>query len=487
MKRIYRFLVLEVIIAVCFIRSGQALDEAHQYHAQWTNGLPAEDTFFPLAVWLQAPSFSLQYKAAGINLFIGLPGGSTLAEAVTLRSYGMKTFCDQNAALLDRISMFQGTVVGWMHVDEPDNAQWNGTGYDPCISPTTIQSLYNTWTTRDPTRPILLNLGQGVANINWVGRGTCTGNWRMYPEYIKGTDYVCFDVYPVNSRYPMEWVPKGIDSLESWSNHQKPTLAWIECTRIGDGDPKPTPAQTKSEVWMAIIHGANGIGYFCHSFVTGATSPQALLEDPTMLQAVTDLNARITSLGPVINSPTVTGKVSVTSSNGSVPVDILVKEYQGGLYIFAAAMRGSATSATFTINNPPSNTVTVLDESRSKTLSGGNFTDAFTGYGIHLYQLGGTPVVDLGKLVSPDYRVAAGPNPFKVRTSVVLFTQGMEGRGTATIHTVSGIKVRSLTLEQGVADWNGTDDNGQAVPEGFYTIKALYRGYQAVCTVLKLR
>ena len=34
--------------------------------------------------------------------------------------------------------------------------------------------------TRDPTRPVMINFGQGVANEFWRGRGACNGNQTYY-------------------------------------------------------------------------------------------------------------------------------------------------------------------------------------------------------------------------------------------------------------------------------------------------------------------
>lgn len=39
-----------------------------------------------------------------------------------------------------------------------------------------------------------------------------------------------------------------------------------ERTRISNPDAKPTPAQVRSEVWMAIAHGSMGIIWFVHQF-----------------------------------------------------------------------------------------------------------------------------------------------------------------------------------------------------------------------------
>jgi site-specific recombinase XerD len=46
---------------------------------------------------------------------------------------------------------------------------------------------------KDPSRPVFLNVGQGVANDAWVGRGSCSNQPQDYAEYAKGADIVSFD------------------------------------------------------------------------------------------------------------------------------------------------------------------------------------------------------------------------------------------------------------------------------------------------------
>ncbi len=61
------------------------------------------------------------------------------------------------------------TIVGWMHGDEPDNAQElpGGKGYGPPMPPAKIVAEYEAIRKADPTRPVMLNLGQGVAWDGW--------------------------------------------------------------------------------------------------------------------------------------------------------------------------------------------------------------------------------------------------------------------------------------------------------------------------------
>ena len=54
----------------------------------------------------------------------------------------------------------------------------------------------------DPTRPVLLNLGQGVAWDDYIGRGVRSNHPEDYPEYVKGCDIASFDIYPALPRAP---------------------------------------------------------------------------------------------------------------------------------------------------------------------------------------------------------------------------------------------------------------------------------------------
>ena len=83
---------------------------------------------FPVAVWLQAPANAEKYRAIGVNLYVGLWQGPTAAQLEQLQGAGMLVICEQNEEALKE--KWRGTVVGWMHGDEPDNAQERkGGGY----------------------------------------------------------------------------------------------------------------------------------------------------------------------------------------------------------------------------------------------------------------------------------------------------------------------------------------------------------------------
>jgi hypothetical protein len=355
------------------------------YYGKFSGGPPSDPSFFPIAVWLQDPSLASQYAAIGINLFIGLWQGPTDPQLAALAQSRMPVACDQNSVGLAHRS--DKTVIAWTQEDEPDNAQAVDGGYGPCIAPAAIVGLYQTWTANDPTRPVFLNFGQAVANDAWVGRGSCSGHNGDYAQYANGADIVSFDVYPVNSNLDITLVAKGVDRLGGWVNYQKPVWNWIECTGINAPSGKPTPAQTKAEVWMSIIHGSMGIGYFVHQFAP-TQDVHALLDDPVMKGAVASLNAQITSLAPVLNTPPITNAVTVSSSNASSPVDMLAKRQGTARYVFAVSMGAAATTATFSLARAGASSVAqVLGEGRTVVVANGMFQDDFAGYAVHLYEI----------------------------------------------------------------------------------------------------
>lgn len=363
-------------------------------HSIGQNAAPfkTDPNFFPIGVWVQGSRNAAAYKSNGINIVVGADMNETSLEQY--KKAGMK--------IIGHISEFglkhldEPIIYGWMHGDEPDNAQdkKNGEkGYDPCRDPQLIINSYYDIKKKDPSRPVYLNLGQGVAYINYNGRGECKGDTNKYRVatngYLKGCDLASFDIYPCNNtdketKENLWYVAKGIDNLISWSEG-KPAWCWIETTKIVENNTrKPTPGEVKSEIWMALIHGAKGVGYFCHTW-TPKFDEAGLLHDKEMMAAVKVVNERITSLAPVLNSPTTKGYASVTSSNTAIPIDIMTKNDNKSNYLFAVAMRPGDTKATFEVKKGKE--AEVIGENRKIKITKGKFSDDFSYYSVHLYKI----------------------------------------------------------------------------------------------------
>jgi hypothetical protein len=243
---------------------------------------------------------------------------------------------------------------------------------------------------------VLLNLGQGVANDQYIGRGVRRNHPEDYREYLQGCDIASLDIYPAvhedeEVAGKLEFVAKGVERLRRWSNGKKIIWNCIECSRISNVKVKPTPQQIRAEVWMSLIHCTRGLIYFVHQFEP-TFNEASLLDDVELLPAVTAINQQILTLAPVLNSPTVDGAVAATSSNPDSPIATMCKRHDGALYVFAANMRNHPTTAAIELLKPePRSQVQVLGEDRALAVEDGQFEDKFEAYAVHLYRVARLP------------------------------------------------------------------------------------------------
>ncbi len=359
---------------------------------RWSRSPLGQPEFFPIGVWLQEPARAARYRAAGFNVYVALWEGPTDEKLRQLTAAGMPVICNQNRVGLAHLQ--DPIIIGWMHGDEPDNAQpaGDGQGYGPPVPPEKVVAEYRQMHAADPNRPILLNLGQGVAWDGWYGRGIRTNHPEDYPRYIQGCDIASFDIYPQTHSNPqvagnLWYVARGVERLVGWGGGKKLVWNCIECTRINSRTAKPTPQQVRCEVWMSLVHGSTGLIYFVHEWQP-KFQEAALLSDPNMLAAVTTINRRIQQLAPVLNSPTISGQVTLVTKNEQVPIATMVKRDDKNLYVFAVSMRGEPTSAQLTVKGLSGvRSVTVLDENRTLPSESGVFSDAFAPWDVHLYQV----------------------------------------------------------------------------------------------------
>jgi hypothetical protein len=374
--------VLLALLAIALV-----VPPASAAESKWVNGFPDRPDFFPLCVWVQAPRNAAKYKAIGINTYVALWGGPTDEQLAALDKQGMYAVVQQTAKGLEHKNSH--VIVGWMHEDEPDNAQKRTDGqpgWGPPIAPEKIVADYEKMKAADPTRPVLLNLGQGVAWDNWRGRGVRSRHPEDYPQYVKGCDIASFDIYPVTHDNPevagkLEYVGNGTRRLREWAGG-KPVWACIETTRISNPKARPTPEQVRSEVWMAIAGGATGIIYFCHEFKPQTIEP-GLLQYPEIVEAVKKVNAEVIQYAPALNSPTVTDAVQAKGD-----VAALVKRQGQDLYVFTVSQSAKPARASFTLQDAAGGgAVEVLGEGRNLTPAGGRFEDDFAPYAVHLYKI----------------------------------------------------------------------------------------------------
>jgi hypothetical protein len=352
---------------------------------------------FPIAIWLQSTFNAPRYKAMGINLYVALWDGPTEAQLSDLERFRMPVICEQNAEGLK--PRWNNVIVGWMHGDEPDNSQSlpDNKGYGPPILPDKIVEGYKAKKQTDPTRPILLNLGQGAAWDGWYGRGIRTNHPEDYPLYVQGADMVSFDIYPVvhdNAAVAgkLAYVGYGASRLVQWTGNKKPVWACIECAHVSNPTKKATPEQVRSEVFLALTNGARGIIYFAHQFAPNFVEA-GVLQDAPMCKTIQALNAEIQGYAPILLSNDATPSAELKSPADKPPGALLPaislrtakKAGDDWTYVFTTSTTDAKTTATFRF---PSLTtpVEVVNEKRTLTPKDNQWADDFTPYQVHIYR-----------------------------------------------------------------------------------------------------
>ena len=376
-------------------------------YQQWELGPSKAKDYFPIAVWMQDPKWAPKYQDAGINLYIALWQGPTEEQLADLKKFNMPLICEPNEVALAHLK--DPMIVGWLQPDEPDNAKpfksywgnsidliqtaWPGlfddlgankpyVGYGPPIPWSWIIRCYETLRAKDPRRPILLGVGDGVVRPAGC-RGERTGKTEDYLEYVKGCDIFSFDTYPVNYKTNRLHIADGVTNLRKWSKDGKVVWNCMECTGLAK------PRDTRAEVWMGLIHGSMGIIYFVHELKEGELghNDHALLDHPEMLAAVTKINHQIHDLAPVLNSPSSSTPATVVTSNKEIPVDSMTKAIGTTVYVFSVAKGEGETKALFTVPGVKSGKVAVLGENRTIQMDGDHFEDGFQAWDVHLYEI----------------------------------------------------------------------------------------------------
>lgn len=413
-----------------------------EYWAQWSNGFPTEDTWFPIAVWqghidsshegIVAPYSDLGAGLvdAGVNVIDGTwdwldtTGPSYMQRAIDL---GLKVIATgPNMQYLQQNPTHASAIIGWQTGDEFDMFRVNDTTpYGP-NSPTTINNSYLANAVTDPTRPQHINWGKPMGGWYYSATGgydtgSEDGDLKLYQQ---SCDVTSVDYYwwtdPWEDNPSAYGYGNSVDQQRYYSrmsNIDKPVWMFVENSRPWDITSSAiTPDEMEAAVWNSIVHGARGIIYFIHDFGGGTTAGtiergvwSAVYYDraggDAIIARMKVVNARIKDLAPVLNSPEIgvvspsTGResaaayVTVVSSTSGVPIDVMVRQYGGKTYIFAQASgsltkkNSDTTTGTFTWQAGGAASLTVRDESRTIAMTGGVWTDTFTPYQLHIYIL----------------------------------------------------------------------------------------------------
>lgn len=362
---------------------------------------------YPVAGWKDFLDFAQKNQ----KFAVGPLRGNYWPDGGALRRYQDKDGQYKSHTGLDPGKMKEFIAAGkdhpallmWAWEDEPDIGGATG------ISPIEVRRWTDLNHELDAQHPVFCNfVGYGFTHL---GPKNPEGNWHQqqikqfcymfndglpfpggkgllkepFPRKTLVCDVWSQDYYPIE--YAKEATEKGyivsfedmclaMDRMSAWNAGLVPAMAYVEtCDIKGRGTPAPTPEEVRLLCWANIVHGAKGISYFHYFKPTPAGN----------FKVMEQFLDQVTRLTPAICGSEHTGKVEI-KHGGNDRIDVLAREWDGKLYLFAVNLKHAESTAAFTVERLPAGAkLEVFDENRTITASGKTFSDTFPSMGVRIY------------------------------------------------------------------------------------------------------
>ncbi len=389
----------------------QDIDGGQTYYEQWSNSFPSareDPTFFPIGIFndYDLSGKAVAYKGMGVNTFVGVYNGvlsGSPNELTVAKNNGMYVIGSPESTV-SAVSSYGSTLSGYVYQDEAENndcskidVTWLKAYCTPASGKPATSSfiaMTNQMHSFDATRPVYSGYTNGFV-FDWFLNGNSA-------QLAQGSDIIGYDVYPLVDRRSTfggqmttgkVWgTYETVKLSRGHANNAKPIWPDIETSQVDTFNTtcyRPSAADIKALVWNGIVAGARGITYFNANFAGNCASPtmgtDVLLNNSfsDIRTAVTDVDAQVKSMAPAINAQFANG---YETHNGNI--NTMTKYCDSGVvmngsaanctqkfYIFATPKASGSQTITFTVKSGTS--VTVEGESRTITITGGQFTDTF--------------------------------------------------------------------------------------------------------------
>jgi len=258
-------------------------------------------------------------------------------------------------------------LLGWTFPDEPENNGW---------TPASLRRVH----------AYTRGSADGLVSFMTTTGGFFRAPYRnpqisksTYGQFARMADVAGFDLYPLgHCQSNLGAVYEAQRAFIRLAGNM-PTFQWIETGPIKPtycGGFKMTPAELQAEVWLAIVGGARGIGYFTHTW-----SPDHNAFDvPVALQRT--MKKISGSLAAV--QPGLVGRTLLAGANSS-SLKVLARDGGDLNYVFAVNTQRLPLKAEVHVPQLHDGTARVIGENRSVAVSHDRIVDTFQSLAVHLY------------------------------------------------------------------------------------------------------
>lgn len=247
-------------------------------------------------------------------------------------------------------------IVGWFSFDETDG--WLGTN----------KKAYDAIREVDPYRPVYMNLINGAG----ANRENC--------------DILSLDPYPIGKTKIIQ-VSAYVDLIINAQKGLKNKSPWIVLQMFGspaEGWPRcPRPDEVKAMTFLALNHGAKGLGYFMYTCKKSRTAPGVMRLTEEVWEYMKTLNSQTKEMSQQYMFGEKAGGIIEKSQS----LDIAVLKYDGKYYIIAVNITDKEQAPDIDTSKIIREArFNVKFESRSIELKNGILHDKFKPNEVHIYE-----------------------------------------------------------------------------------------------------
>jgi len=165
-----------------------------------------------------------------------------------------------------------------------------------------------------PNRPVMHAIGYWLNEPAGVVANTLPPPDK-YEEVVQAIDVAAPYLYPVPYQ-PIRSVGEAVGRASAASGGKKPLLPILQIFTWTVNDRYPTAAELKCMVYLSLIHGARGIGFYSYNYVTGKNGVTFAQEQPEVWNSLKDVNAELARVGPFLLDSTPDASVTLKEGAG---------------------------------------------------------------------------------------------------------------------------------------------------------------------------
>jgi hypothetical protein len=153
---------------------------------------------------------------------------------------------------------------------------------------------------------------------------------EKYEELVKSIDVAAPYLYPVPYQ-PVASVGEAIARAREATRGTKPILPILQLFAWKAEDRYPTPTELRCMTLLALVEGAQGIGYYSYGSVTGRPKTTIAEAQPELWKSLKELNRDVAKCGPRLSAGKATERLMLEPPAG-VKVKV-VEDDQGVLAV----------------------------------------------------------------------------------------------------------------------------------------------------------